>query len=232
MARTHKEAALLKAATELLKANNTVTTLELKTKLRKDEAEYYWSQDIVSKMMEELAIEGMLTYTDNGTFRTYSATPKRGRGRPKNLIIATKPVPVSVQAPVIPVKRGRGRPRKNLTVNLGPKASTALASGAPVSIASAPITLPTAKAKYISHTKALELMENNKGHFFTAVFVKKNQTERVMNCKLMANQLPDRLGYIKVKEASLLRQGKESIRNVNLQTLKALRIGKVDYRIR
>lgn len=160
-----------------------------------------------------------------------TAEVKRGRGRPRKTPLAvtvTPPIPVAVvvAAGAGVLKRGRGRPRKNpLPVQ-----------SSPVSAASAPINIPVTPAKktssYISHARALELMENNKGHFFTAVFIKKDQTERVMNCKLMANQVPDRLGYIKVKEASLLRQGKEAIRNVNLQTLKTLSIGQKEYRIR
>jgi len=185
---------------------------------------------------------------------TEPATPRRGRGRPRKhqvmtgqTLVAAAPIPV--QAPVTEVKRGRSRPRKN-PVSAAPapvvEPVTSVKRGrgrprkhplpisAPVTAASAPINLKPVPAKApirISHAKALELMENNKGHYFTAVFIKKDQTERTMNCKLMANQVPDRLGYIKVKEAVLLRQGKNAIRNVNLQTLKALQIGKKSYRV-
>lgn len=87
--------------------------------------------------------------------------------------------------------------------------------------------------KYISHAKALELMENNKGQFFTAIFKKKDQSLRTMNCQYLKDQKPDRLGYIKVKETKLIRNGESNVvRSVNLQTLEELQIGKVTYKLR
>lgn len=65
---------MLKAAvTALLKANNTVSTLEVKTKLRADYPSYSWYQSDISRAMQYLYDNGTLTYKDNGTFRTYSA---------------------------------------------------------------------------------------------------------------------------------------------------------------
>lgn len=58
---------------KLLKANNTVTTLELKVELRKTDPEFYWNQATVSKMMDDLAQDNVVVYTDNGVYRTYSA---------------------------------------------------------------------------------------------------------------------------------------------------------------
>lgn len=92
--------------------------------------------------------------------------------------------------------------------------------------------IPKLKAKRISKTKAFDLIMGNKGYFFTAEFVKQDGETRVINCQALKDQDP-KLGYIKVREASLLRTvGKEkSIRNINIQTLKALKIGGVAYKV-
>lgn len=73
--------ATLAVATTLAKANNTVTTLEIKNELRRDYPYYFWTQDIVSKYMDQLAGDGVFTYTDNGTFRTYKLVSKKANGK-------------------------------------------------------------------------------------------------------------------------------------------------------
>jgi len=64
--------AVLKVAQTLAKANNTVTTLEIKNELRRDYPYYFWTQLIVSTYMDQLAGDGLFSYTDNGTYRIYS----------------------------------------------------------------------------------------------------------------------------------------------------------------
>ena len=64
--------AVLATAKQLCKANNTVTTLEIKTELRRDYPYYFWDQATVSNYMAQLAGDGIFNYTDNGTYRTYS----------------------------------------------------------------------------------------------------------------------------------------------------------------
>lgn len=70
--------AVYKTAKTLLKANNTVTTLEVKTQLRKDYPTYHWIQNTkgqvtgVSEIMDSFAKKGKFTYKDNGTYRIYS----------------------------------------------------------------------------------------------------------------------------------------------------------------
>lgn len=178
-------------ADRLLKANNTVTTLEIKVELRKTDPEFYWSQVIVSKIMDDLAQAGTYVYTDNGSYRIYSS--------------------LMVQAPSV-------------------------ASG----IATAPVT-KTAKPKVkatvvpparISRKNALYLMQNSKGHFFTAVFTKQDGTERTINCQYLKDQANADLGYVKVKETGKLKTGDNPIRQINLQTLKALSIGGNHYKVR
>lgn len=88
------------------------------------------------------------------------------------------------------------------------------------------------KATPISKKAALELMLNNKGYFFTAEYTKKNGDFRVMNCQCITPQ-DTSLGYVKVKEASLMRTDpKNCIRQINMQTLKALKIGGKVYKIK
>ena len=100
--------AVLTVAKQLAKANNTVTTLEIKTELRRDYPYYYWSQASVSDYMSQLAGDGVFTYTDNGTFRTYSLT--RTKISP---IVAPKASPIVATKTIAkaPVVRN-----KNLTV--------------------------------------------------------------------------------------------------------------------
>lgn len=67
-----KRMVIVNIMTDLLIANNTVTTLEIKTEARTLYPDFYWDQATVSKVLDELANKGALTYTDNGVFRTYS----------------------------------------------------------------------------------------------------------------------------------------------------------------
>lgn len=182
------KAAVVKAANELLVANNTVTTLELKMKLRKDEPSFYWSQATVSSIMNELHNENMFTFKDNGTFRVYSAPvkPKVAKVKPTPSVIITK---------------------------------------------STKMTKPTGKT--ISRKVALDLIQNNRGHFFTAVFTKKDGTDRVINAQYLKDQKDMSLGYVKVREASKLKTTpNDCTRNLNLQTLKQLKIAGATYNVK
>lgn len=60
-------------ANDLLKVNNTVTTLEIKVALRKKYPNQNWKQSDISQVMDDLYLQGMYRYTDNGTYRVYSA---------------------------------------------------------------------------------------------------------------------------------------------------------------
>lgn len=182
------KAAVVKAANELLVANNTVTTLELKLKLIKDEPLINWKQTMVSDIMKELYSENMFTFVDNGTFRVYSAPVK-----PK--VVKAKPTP-----------------------------SVAITK-------STKMTKPTGKT--ISRKVALDLIQNNRGHFFTAVFTRKDGTDRVINAQYLKDQKDMSLGYVKVREASKLKTTpNDCTRNVNLQTLKQLKIAGATYNVK
>lgn len=180
--------AVLTTATRLAKANNTVTTLELKTELRKTHPSFYWIQTSkgpntgVSEYMNELAKAGRFTYTDNGNHRVYS-------------LIGFKP-----KAPAIKVTT--------------PKSTTSVTN-----------------TSRITRKKAYDLMKGSKGHFFTAVFIKKDNTQRTINCQFMKDQ-GNSTNYIRVKEAGKLKTGENPIRQINIDTLLGLRIGGQNYRIR
>ena len=69
-----KKAEVLKVAKLLLKANNTVTTLEVKRKLITDVPNIRWTQDFVSTTMNEFASDRTLTFVvePKGQYRVYS----------------------------------------------------------------------------------------------------------------------------------------------------------------
>lgn len=180
---------------KLLKANNTVTTLEVKVELRKTDPEFYWDQATVSRMMDELAQDGTLTYTDNGTYRTYSA------------VNSTLP--------------------SQTTVGVSGHGVTT-----PTTVKTPQKITKTVGVKKISRTKALDLLKNSKGHFFTAVFVKKDNTDRTINAQYIKDQTPSVLGLVKVRETSKLKANENPIRQININTLKSLSIGGEIYKIR
>ena len=209
---TQTQKAVLDTANALLKANNTVTTLEVKTKLRKDFPEYYWTQVIVSNIMNDLSNDGHFNWTDNGTYRIYSST-------------STKVYP-TVNKVALP----KATKTKTVTKALG-KAKA---------IKTVPVALPMPKTaeSRISRKKALELMQNNKGRFFTATFIKKDKNgkageERTINCQYIKDQGDISLGYVKVKEAKKLKTTpNDAIRQINLQTLISIKIAGELHKIR
>ena len=187
--------AVLDTANKLCKANNTVTTLEIKTELRKTHPYFHWIQNSrngligVSEYMDELYQEGHFTYTDNGQYRVYSAV-------------------TTTKSPKTRLPKHAGTPIPRNTSN------------------------PNHNIRSISRQKALDMMANNKGHFFTAVFVKQDGTERTINCQYLKDQHSNPLGYVMVKEAQKMKDGVNAIRQINLQTLRKLRIGGQNYNIR
>lgn len=184
---------------ELLEANNTATTLEVKNELRDRFPEQRWIQKDVSNFMAELAEAGDLTFVDNGTFRTYSLKVKRNK---KGKLVTT-PTKKAMKPAAVPTSRAK-------------KPAT-----------------PAVKATRISRKKALELMLGNKGHFFTAEFVKKDGVPRVINCQCLKDQSDSKLGYVKVREAALMRSAtpEKAIRNINMQTITSLKIGGKVYKV-
>lgn len=86
------------------------------------------------------------------------------------------------------------------------------------------------KKSNISRTDALKLIQNNKGHFFTATFVNKEDELRTINAQYLKDS-DTKLGYVKVRETSKMGKGENPIRNINLQTLEELRIGGKTFKV-
>jgi hypothetical protein len=97
--------AVLSTAKDLLKANNTVTTLEIKLQVRRDYPYFYWDQPTISKYMDGFAGDGIFKYTDNGTYRTYSLVTTPLTSAPATKRASTRAI--------LPVK-GKAVFRKNL----------------------------------------------------------------------------------------------------------------------
>lgn len=214
--------AVKKVAKELAKANNTITTLEIKNELRIQYPTINWTQYAtssflggfdstpgVSDLFHELVDEGeFVSVADNGTFQTY-ADAKTG----KTVVVKASPA-VNVG---ITIKRGLVK-GSVIALAAGKKAAATRAANKGGDTGK--------KGNRISKTKAYDLMKSNKGHFFTAVFTKKDGTTRTINCQYVSDQKSSPLGYVLVKESRLLKsKDKEPIRNLNLQTLQTLKIG-------
>ena len=99
-------------------------------------------------------------------------------------------------------------------------------------VASTP-TVKLPKGKKITAQKAVEMMKNNKGRFFTVIFTKKDNTTRTLNGQWVKDQKPNANGYVLVKDAAKMKKTpNDCIRNVNLQTLHAISINGNTYRVK
>lgn len=185
--KTTKKEKVLAIAKELCKANNTVTTLEIKNELRKRYPHNQWEQTEVSTVMNDFQNSGKFTFSDNGTYRVYS-------------LANTKP--------------SKSTPKVNTM-----KATTTS-------------TRTRSTGTRISKSKALDLIQNSNGKFFTVTFIKKDGTRRVMNGQHTSDMGVSSLGYINVKDITAVRR-KESatIKSVNLQTIESIRLGKTTYKV-
>ena len=79
----------------------------------------------------------------------------------------------------------------------------------------------------ISKTKAVELIKNSKGRFFTVTF-KKNEDNslRTINGTFSAKSQNNDLGYLTINER------KVGFRNVDTRNIKNITIGGVSYKVR
>ncbi len=194
---------ILLAANQLATANNTFTTLEVKTALRR--GGFKVTQNQVSIALADAATAGTYTYSDNGTYRVYSLT--------NPTVAVAKPASG---------KRG-----------LTKGSATALAAGAKAALTRAKNkgakTGTATPSNTISKSKALDMMKNSKGKFFTVEFIKKEDGSlRKMNCQFVSLSP---LGYVLVKEASKLKTKVNANRNVNLQTLQSITMNGVTKRV-
>lgn len=200
--KTEMKEAVESVANQLANSIGRITTLELKMELRNQYPAIMWYQYQhgqvmgVSNLFHELVREGKFkSVADNGTYQTYM---------PSSTINVA---------------------RNNTTTN---NLVTTIKKANPVKKAASKKTTtvaPTVKGIKIARSKALDLMKNNKGHFFTVTFIKQDSTTRTLNGQYVKDQTLSPLGYVLVKEASKLKTGeKNPIRNVNLQTLQSLKI--------
>lgn len=79
----------------------------------------------------------------------------------------------------------------------------------------------------ISKSKAVELIQNSKGRFFTVDFVKKDNSQRTINCNYKIPSKPSKLGYIMVYSMK-----DKGYKNINPQTIKNLTINNINYKVR
>lgn len=210
--------AVLDTANRLLKSQNEVTTLEIKAEVIKTHSQFFWTQAFVSATMDDAYTAGMYTFRDTvtggNTHRVYSSTGVR--------VTNVKP-----------------------KVTTGALAKTGVRKVTPrASVSPKPKKVTAPKSKTIGKTKALELMENNRGHFFTATFVDKKGVVRIMNCQYLKDQTYSKLGYVKVREAIKAKVQKnapkkrgvtvkdDTIRQINLQTLMELKIAGNSYKVK
>lgn len=102
MTQTTQTQKIEQVAKDLAVANNTVTTLEIKTELRKRFSNEKWFQSDISDVMDDLNNESKFSYTDNGTYRVYSLV-KTAKTTPTPKTIKNMPTtqPKTVQSKVI-----------------------------------------------------------------------------------------------------------------------------------
>jgi len=183
--KTAKQEKVLKVAKELCKANNTVTTLEIKNELRRRYSTNKWNQSDISNLMSDFQKDGKFTFTDNGTFRIYS-------------------LPGSTVSPQL---------------------------SATVKVSKTKVR-PVVTTQRISKTKALEVIENSNGRFFTVSFTKKDGKNRVLNGQYTSDMGKSPLGYVLVRDITAVRRKDvKTIKNVNLQTLEWIKSGNTIYKV-
>lgn len=221
--------AVEKVANYLMGRDGNITTLPLKAELRKQYPAILWNQyktgvvDGVSDMFHELVREGKFkSIGDNGTFQTYVPTSV------SNIRTGAKLGKAIAKSAATQVGTSK---QKIKTRGLVKGSATALAAGAKAAATRAANRGTTAK-NVISRTQALLLMQDNKGHFFTAEFRKQDNSVRKLNGQYVPGQKVNGLGYVLVKEASKMKSGVNPIRNVNMQTLSALKIGGIQYQVK
>lgn len=89
------------------------------------------------------------------------------------------------------------------------------------------LTPKTPRAKKVSRTTVLSLMQKSGGRFFGVTFTKKDGTIRKMNVKLNTHHSkPTNLGYLLVFDSA-----DKNYKSLNLQTLSEVRIDKQVYSV-
>ena len=214
--------AVINTAKDLCKTSKNVSILDIKQNVVKTHPQYFWTQAYISAVMSDAYKAGIFTQSNIKDIKNivYSLNSNTKIKNMSTVTVAVK-------------KTAKKVTKKSSTVVESPK------------VVSNDTKTTT---KTISKTKALELMENNRGHFFTATFITKEGELRTMNCQYLKDQSNSKLGYVKVKEAIKAKVAKEAakkakaakkkvakpdvIRNINMQTLKTLKIAGNSYKVK
>lgn len=83
-----------------------------------------------------------------------------------------------------------------------------------------------AKAKTISRTKAIAMIDDNAGRFFTTTFMKKDGTQRTIN-GLVKKDNKTKVGYIRMYSAQ-----DKGYRSVDPRTISSLTINKQEFKVK
>jgi hypothetical protein len=198
---------------DLLVPNNSVSTLEVKTELRKRFANTTWNQKDISSAMDFLYHAGHLTYKDNGTFRTYAAV--------------NQPTKVAQSTIVLSGYGGVGGPAGATGIKVSTTPTSAPAQGSPAPKAAKP-TKRQVTTKRIGKNDAMRIMMDTNGKFFGVTFIKKDGSIRNMTCRIdKTHNGPDTLGYLRVIDAT-----EQVSKKLNLQTLSEVRTNRTIYTVR
>jgi len=186
-------------ANELCSAQNQFTNLELKNKLRKKFPNEIWNQTDISAIMINLSDEdGYFDYIYNGSHRIYFASPS----------LCDSQAQINSNPPII----------AQLIADMQ---SISIPNAKPVKVKT-PLT-----TKRIGRNKALEIIQNTKGKFFSVKFTKKNSDKRLMGVQYAKCTKADPLGYVRLKELKT-----QVTKSINLQTLSEIKANNILYKIK
>lgn len=90
-----------------------------------------------------------------------------------------------------------------------------------------PKQTPTVTVKKIGRHKALEIIQNTNGKFFSVRFEKKNGDNRLMGVQYIKGTKPDPLGYVLLKDLKA-----KKTKSVNLQTLSEIKTNNILYKVK
>lgn len=200
MNNAQKEKTILQTAKALCNANNTFSTLELKNELRKKYPNEIWNQIDVSMIMMDLADQGEFDFTSNGTYRTYFAVP-------------------SLQG-----KQKQSQPQNIVQQLINSALGTTKQPTGTTKQPTVDVKIPT---KRIGRNKALEIIQNTKGKFFSVRFEKKNGEDRLMGVQYIKGTKPDPLGYVLLRDIKANKS-----KSVNLQTLSEIKTNGTLYKVK
>jgi len=198
-----RKQAIHDTANALCNANNTFTTLELKNELRKIHPNEIWNQIDVSIEMMDLSDLGHFDFIHTGTHRVYSAVPS---------LQASQPQVTNSSSTMVSQLIAKAQTPTTPTVAMTAKVAK---------------VKPALTTKRIGRTKALEIIKNTNGKFFSVRFEKKNGDDRLMGVQYVKGTKPDPLGYVLLKDL----KAKKS-KSVNLQTLSEIKTNNILYKVK